>query len=318
MTFEPRKRVLVTGGTGMIGANLVPRLLANGHKVFMLIRSSASYLRLNPYEDQIRFVFGDMTNLESLKTAVITSRPDVVFHLASTRLNPQSIPTSEHLAVNVMGTENLLVALGKRDQTKLIYTSSIAAYGSGSNILEDQPLNPGTMLGVSKACASILLAAHSKATGSNIIDLRLCTPYGPWENPSRLIPNAILSALEGTDLAMSTGNQERDFIYISDVIDALMLCMHRDTPPGLVLNIGSGVGLQVKAVAQRILQIMGHPGKLRLGALETRSDEIMEMSANISAAKDKLGWIPSVSLDDGLRKSIEWFTKNKDLAVRLP
>ena len=132
-----------------------------------------------------------------------------------------------------------------------------------------------------------------------------------------LIPQAILSAIGGKNLLMSEGNQERDFVYVGDVVDALMLCTSQSFPAGSVFNIGSGVGVPVKTVAHRVLELMDNPSKLLLGALKTRPDEIMEMSADISAARDRLGWQPITPLDEGLRRSIAWFTENQEIALQL-
>ena len=307
----------MTGGTGMIGANLVPRLIADGYQVSMLVRPSSSLIRLKFVEKQVKFLYGDITDGDSLRAIVDESQPQVVFHLASTRLNPPSITAEEHLSVNVMGTQNLLDALKDSAGVKFIYTGSIAAYGAGSQLREDGPLLPGTLLGASKACASIILEANSRLHGTETVELRLCTLFGPWESPGRLIPQAILSAIDGQDLPMSEGNQERDFVYMGDVVDALMLCISGSFPPGSVFNIGSSVGVPVKTVAQRVLELMDNPSKILLGALETRPDEIMEMSADISAARDRLGWQPATSLDEGLRKSITWFTENQEIALQL-
>ena len=309
--------MLLTGGTGIIGANLVPRLIADGYQVFMLVRSDSSLTRLKPVENQVRFMYGDMKDGDSVRAVVEETQPQVVFHLASTRFNPPSITAEEHLSVNVLGTMRLLEALSKFPAVKVIFTGSTAAYGAGSQLREDGPMLPGTMLGASKACASILLETYSRLHEMNTIELRLFTPFGPWEDPARLIPHTILSALSGKDVAMSQGDQERDFVYVGDVIEALMLCAGRSLPSGSVFNIGSGVGTPVKRVAERVLELMGNPVELRLGALETRPDEIMEMSADISAARERLDWQPTTSLDEGLRESIAWFSENRELTLGL-
>ena len=283
----------------------------------MLVRPSSSLIRLKSVEKQVEFLYGDMKNGDSLQAAVEKSRPQVVFHLASTRLSPPTITAEEHLSVNVMGTQKLLEALKDSPGVKFIYTGSIAAYGAGSQLKEDGALFPGTMLGASKACASVLIKAYSELNGMDTTELRLCTPFGPWESPGRLIPHVILSAMDGQDLPMSKGDQERDFVYMADVIDALILCLSRSATAGRVFNIGSGVGVPVKTVARRVLELMNTPSKLLLGALETRSDEIMEMSADISVAKEQLDWQPTTSLDEGLRKSIAWYADNRELAFQL-
>jgi UDP-glucose 4-epimerase len=124
-----------------------------------------------------------------------------------------------------------------------------------------------------------------------------------------LIPDAILSALGGRDIAMTEGHQQRDFVYVSDVVSALLLATRRELQAGSVFNIGSGEGIPVRDVVTRILEIMGRPVKALMGSLPTRPDEIMKMSADNSRAGAQLDWKPAVSLDEGLRLSVSWFAK---------
>ena len=104
-------------------------------------------------------------------------------------------------------------------------------------------------------------------------------------------------------------------MYIDDVIEALILGAGSSLAPGTVLNIGSGSGTPIVKVAAEILGLMGDPVKLLVGAIQTRPDEIMEMSADISKTRKSLGWEPQVSLEEGLRKSIEWFTQHREPAA---
>jgi nucleoside-diphosphate-sugar epimerase len=245
------------------------------------------------------------------------AEPEVVFHLASTRFNPPG-EAQTHLRVNVLGTSHVLEALREFPDTTLVFTGSTAAYGAGSHLREDRPLSPETVFGASKACASVLVQTYVRLHGLRAIELRLFTPYGPWESARRLIPHTILSALAGRDVSLTSGEQERDFVYVDDVVDGLVLASTRDVAPGSVLNIGSGSGTTVRNVAGTVLDLMGNPVRMLLGAVPTRSDEIMTMSADIDAAGASLGWRPRTRLRDGLMKSIAWFTENPELAETLP
>jgi UDP-glucose 4-epimerase len=301
-------RILVTGGTGMIGMNLSVRLAAEGNTIFYFCRPSADPRKIDLLRNTGEIVFGDMGDASTVKAAVDTASPDIVFHLASTAFNGAH-SAAEHFQVITLGTLHLLDALRASPVQRLVVTGSIAEYGSGSMLREDHPLQPATLLGAAKANASLLVQTFSRLYNLPAVILRLCMPYGPWENPRRLIPHTILSALGGRDIEMTEGRQQRDFVYIDDVTSALLLAARRNVLPGSVFNIGSGEGTPVRDVVARILEIMGGPVKALMGAVPTRPDEIMKMSADNSSAALQLGWKPTVSMDEGLRRSLGWFAK---------
>ena len=310
-------RVLITGATGMIGAHLARRLLNDGYEVYATVRSDSNRIRLAPIESKLCFVPCDVTEREQVEAAVEAARPDVVFHLASTPFNPPTTSPYVHINVNVLGTLHLLEALRSMPDARLIFTGSAAVYGAGSSLREEQALLPGTLLGASKACASVFAQTYATLYGTQTAELRLFTPYGPWEHRGRLVPHVILSALANKNVSLSQGVQERDFLYVGDVEEALMQAAAISLPRASVLNIGSGVGTKVREVAELVLKLMGDPVRLLVGARPTRPDEIMEMSADVSAAKRAMGWSPETSLEDGLRHTIAWFTENRELALRL-
>jgi nucleoside-diphosphate-sugar epimerase len=317
MPDTSRVPVLVIGGTGMIGACLVHRLVAEGYAVSVFARPTSSLLRLQPVQQQIEIIRGDLTDKDGLRACVEKGAPQTVFHLASTPFNPPSIPVEIHLQVNVVGMVNLLEALRRCPETKLVFTGSANVYGEGSGSREDQALLPGNILGATKACATIWLQTYARLYKLAGVELRLYTPYGPWERPGRLISHTILSALKKQDIRMTSGNQERDYLFIDDVVDALMLAMTKPTPPGTVYNICSGQGVPIRDIVQRTLRLMGNPVKVELGALPTRPDEIWKFSGDNTAAHRALGWQPRIGLEEGLRRTIDWFVKNRDLAEQL-
>lgn len=310
--------MLITGGAGMVGANLAARLVADGAHVFVLVRPTTDTIRLRAIEHQLEYLVADLTDASAMREAVRRAKPEVVFHLASTLWARSSRDTAAvHVQTNVMGTLHLLEALREAPNARLVFTGSSAAYGGGSRLHEDRVLLPGTIYGAAKASASLLMRAYARAGGVQTVELRLFMPYGPWEDPVRLIPHTVLCALAGRDVAMTRGEQQRDLVYIDDVVDALLLAAIRPVPPGSVFNIGSGIGVSVRCVVERILHLMGNPVVPRIGAMPTRPDEIMELSADIMAARDGLGWEPRVSLDEGLRACIQWFTEHPGFAAHM-
>lgn len=309
--------VLITGGGGMVGANLAYRLVADGHHVHILTRRPDCPLRLEPVQGRVTLLTADLADRAAVRAAVERAAPDVVFHLASTPFNPP--PTSDrHVAVNVAGTDNLLAALSTaRPGARVVHTGSAAQYGSGDGLKEGDPDRPATLLGATKVAAAALLHAYGRLHGLTTVEIRLFTPYGPWERPGRLIPGTILSALRGEAVAIGDGRQERDFLHIDDTVDALVRAMTAPLATGTVLNVCSGIGMPIRAVVERVLDLMGNPVPLRVGVFPARPDEIWALSGDCSAARDQLGWVPKISLEEGLRTTIEWFRRHEGIARKL-
>lgn len=310
-------RVLVTGGGGMLGAHVVRQCLRDGWDVTVISRSPLCPGSLAELQGRIRLVQADLCNPDAVNSAAAKATPDVVVHLASTAFNPPP-SAALHLQVNVLGLANLVEALAVRQGLRIVCAGSAAQYGDGDGLGEDMAERPATWLGISKTCAAAVLHGAGRMLGWETVELRLFTPFGPWERTARLIPHTILSALRGETVALADGRPERDFIYVEDVADAVMRAMTRPLPRGAVINIGSGIGRSVAAVADRILELMGRPVGLRLGTRPTRADEIWQASANIERAGALLDWRPGIAFDQGLRRSIDWFSTCRERAEALP
>ena len=311
-------KVVVTGGTGMIGAGLTRRLVREGCEVSIVAREGSSRLRLRELDSRLRWWPADVRDADAVRRVIAEAKPDVVYHLASTAFNPPTIHAEDHLQTIVVGTANVLEALRDRPEVRIIATGSAAEYGSGAGLREDAPLHPATVLGAAKAAAGVLMHTYARAYHMQTVWLRVFTPYGSWERPGRLIPATILSALQGREVRLTDGVQSRDFFHVDDLVRALALAGRTSLPAGSTLNLCSGTAVRVWEVVERILGLMGHPVRALFGALARRPDEILESSGDNSAARRLLGWIPEIGLDDGLRRTIEWFRENRQLAQQLP
>jgi nucleoside-diphosphate-sugar epimerase len=318
------ERVLVTGGTGMVGANLLRRLVALGNRPFVFMRDPARMQRLEDIRACFECVPGDIADAAAVERAVETVKPRAVFHLASSYFNPPTLSAADHMNINAMGLLYLCEALTRAAQApqggkiRLVAAGSCAIYTGGSGLCEDAPVRPGSVFGVSKAAAGTIARFYASRHGIETVELRLFTPFGPWESARRLIPDTILSALDGRDVRIGHGAQQRDFVYVDDVVDALLrAATARLAEPWLSVNIGGGVGRPIRDVATRILELMGDPVGLTTGTRPVRADEIWEISADISTASQRLGWRPKVAFDDGLRRTIDWFRDHRALAQSL-
>ena len=310
--------VLVIGGAGAIGSNLVRRLVVDGYRVSVFSLPGPDLIRMDQLKNNIELIIGDLTVPGKIQETIVRLQPQIVYHLASSVwARVPGIGQADHLKVSGLGTLYLLEALKDRPQTRVVFTGTAAVYGPGEHFKEDAPIVPNTVFGACKAAASTLLQTYGRTFGLSTVELRFFMPYGPWEHPHRLIPQTILSVLEKRDLAMTSGEQKRDLVYIDDVVEALILAGTKQVKSGSIFNIGSGHAIPVKNIVKEIFTLMQSPRAPLLGRIPMRPDEIMTMSADITAARRDLGWEPRVSLTEGLKKSITWWEQNRDFAERI-
>lgn len=308
---------MITGATGMVGANLARRLVESGNRPVLLVRDPERLGRIESFRSQVDIVTADITDSDAVKATVGLTQPKIVYHLAGSFFNPPTLSAAEHMRINALGTLNLCEACKTVPGIRLVFAGSASVYAGGPCRTEDMALDPGSMFGVSKASGSMIVRTFGRLAEFETIELRLFGPYGPYENARRLIPDTILSALAGNDVCIGDGRQQRDFVYMDDVIDAFLLAATRTIPSGLTVNIASGQGRAIHDVAARVLTLMGDPVPLKTGSRSTRKDEIWEISGDITAARNHLGWVPKIDFDEGLRRTISWFAENRAMTTLL-
>lgn len=301
------RRVLITGGGGMIGANLVRHCLRNRAELFVTTRLPACPPRLRQVEAGLRLLQMDLQDPASVMAAVDRARPEIVVHLAATAFNP-SPAALDHVNVNVRGTACLLEALAGFAGSRFVQAGSAAQYGDGDALREDLPERPANWLGMTKTAAAALVHGAGRLHGLHTVELRLFTPFGPWEAPHRLIPHAVLSALAGKPIIIRDRRPQRDFVYVGDVVDALAAAMTEDVPTGSVVNIASGVGRSVLEVVEEVRRLTGRSVEIQVPDGAVRPDEIWRSSADIDRAVRLLGWRPRTSFSEALQRTIDWFT----------
>ncbi len=310
----------MTGASGFLGAHLVRRLIAQGMDVAVLVRDPGRALRLQALQVPIHTVLvGDLLDRERLQAAIAGWQPEVVYHLAAAGVNPAASTHLEMVQSNVVGTLNLLEACRGLAISRFVYAGSCAEYGSGRDLSEDRPPAPTNVYAASKAAAGLLVQTYGRTYGLPTVWLRPFMIYGPLERRGRLVVNTILTALSGEDVRMTGGEQERDFVYIDDVVEGFIRAADEAYPDavGQTINLASGKGLPIREVVRLILEIMGHPVKAVLGAVPYREGEMWLQSGDNRRARRLLDWAPRVSLREGLERTIAWCRQNRELAERL-
>lgn len=303
--------VLITGGAGFLGSALANRLAAEGTHVRVLDDLSAGERgRLDP---RVAFSGGDTRDIPKLWS--LLRGVDCVYHLAARVSVPESVlyPV-EYNEVNVGGTVSLLTAMrdaerAHRAAKRLVFASSGAIYGEQRDqpIREDAPPHPLTPYAVSKVASEQYVRAIGELWGIETVILRIFNAYGPGQplppSHASVIPRFLKQATGGGSLVLfGDGRQTRDFVYIDDVVDALVAAGRTAGISRSVINIGSGSEVSILALVETIERVLGK-GVHRLHSSEGKPG-VRRLVADVSLAQQKLGYTPRVSLEEGLRLTI--------------
>jgi len=305
--------VLVTGGTGFIGSHLVTRLLDEKAEVSVLVRNPAEIGRLEPYRDQVSLVEGDICQAELLGLEG-TFRPKLVFHLAAYGVERPLDGVNDAINVNVQGTSNLLTLFAGKSGTNLqafVYTGTGFEYGIGSGLRsESDELLPPNYYAASKAAGWLFCKAFAELHGIPVVGVRPFLAYGPNQGARRLVPYVVLSSLSGQNMKLTGGVQVRDFVYVGDVVEGILCAAKTPAAIGEIFNLGSGIGVSLRTVAQRIIELAGSTSRPLFGAIPYRKGEIWDLRADPSKSRQVLGWSAKTTLDDGLEQTIAWYREN--------
>ncbi|MBI3941610.1 MAG: NAD-dependent epimerase/dehydratase family protein [Chloroflexi bacterium] len=304
-------KYLITGGAGFIGIKLANRLVAEGHSVRVLddLSSGSTPDELHPDVD---FARGDVRDVPRLWT--LLREIDCVYHLAARVSVPESVlyPV-EYNGVNVGGTVALMTAVRDAGVKRVVLTSSGAIYGEQHQqpIQESAIAHPATPYAVSKLAAEYYVQAMARLYDIHAVVLRIFNAYGPGQPcpPSHppVIPQFVRQAMRGGSVVIfGNGQQTRDFIYVEDVIDALVAAGKITSKDEMILNIGSGQETTIDGLIALIGKILGksvHPIYSR-----AQSGGISRAVSDINLARQYLNFTPQVGLETGLRHMLEYYT----------
>lgn len=317
-TSFTRRRVLVTGGTGFLGAWLVEELVSLGAHVVVLVRDRPRRCRFfeERLETRVDQVDGDILDGELLIRTLNEFEIDTVFHLAAQALVPvANIHPLSTFRTNVEGTWNLLEACrvaGKRVR-RIVIASSDKAYGQAEQLptTEAAPLQGRFPYDVSKSCADLIATSYHASFGLPIAITRCGNFFGPGDyNTSRLVPGSILSLLRGEPpLIRSDGKLIRDWIFVRDGAHAYLTlaeAMDRGIGVGQAYNFSYGVQRTALELARMLAALSGHEG-LEPRVLGEAHHEIPHQYLDAARAQRELGWQAHYGLEEGLRLTLEWY-----------
>jgi len=309
------KNILVTGATGFVGANLVRRLIKNKNKIHIILRKTSDTWRINDVKEKLNIYYADLNNNKELNKVIQRIKPNIIYHLATYGSYPFHRENSlKILETNILGTYNLLNACIDYGFNAFINIGSSSEYGVKSNPMsENDLLEPNSYYGVAKASQTLLCQSLAKNNNLPIVNLRLFSPYGPYEEPTRLIPILINSCLIGKDLNLVSKKTVRDFNFIDDIVDAfLKTASNANKLSGEILNIANGKQRTLEEVVSLIINLTKSKSKLNWGGMKDYSPETGIWEADISKAKKLLKWQPNYDLERGIKETINWFKKNRN------
>jgi nucleoside-diphosphate-sugar epimerase len=290
-------RVLVTGASGFLGRHCLPRLVAGGAEVHAVARI--------PIElPGIRWHAADLLRAGSAFEVVKEVRPTHLLWLAwCTELGDYwTSPENEAWKRESLAALRVFLDGGG---SRAVMAGSCAEYDWSAGVCaESTQLDPATLYGRAKRDT---FEAASAMAGSALAWARLFFLYGPHERPQRLVPSVIRALLESREAECSDGRQRRDFLYVDDAADALVRLL--GSPHAGAVNVASGGAVAVREVVQMIADQLGRSEWVRFGARPTPADEPAEIVADTRLLNERVGWRPSVSLADGIARSIAWWRR---------
>lgn len=288
-----KKKILITGATGFLGSALLKR---GGELKGRLYPTASKKM--------------DLTNFSEVSKVIKKIKPDIIYHLGAIVNLARDFKVGQKcIEVNIKGTLNLLEALRDIGLERFIFANTEEVYGEGPiPYHEDQTVSPPSPYAISKITGEYFAKIYAKTLDFKLISLRIGTMYGPGLPKHRFISQIIIKALKNENIPLTWGKKKRDYVYIDDVVDALILTkdivLNDDFT---VLNIGSGVSYTLKELVERILRITKSNSKCLWGKIPDRILEADEWLLDISRARKLLHWKPKTSLEEGIKKIVSYY-----------
>jgi nucleoside-diphosphate-sugar epimerase len=311
--INKKLRVLVTGATGFIGGHLVPRLVERGCDVYSLERYVTGRYVLGQRRE-VKTVFGDLKEYFAVKRVVQEVQPDAVVHLAA--VSPVAFSYDhphEVIQTNFLGTVNLAESCLREapDFKQFLFASTSETYGNGPNPkTEDTPQNPNSPYAVSKHACEKYLMYMRDAHGFPVTILRNFNTYGRKDNTHFVVERAIVQMLQEKTISLGDPTPVRDLQYVDSHVSSFLTCLDKPEAEGEVFNFCTGRGISIKQLAELIGEIIGFNGEILWNTIPARPLDIRELVGDCSKARRLLGWEPKVTLEEGLRLTID-FWKNR-------
>ena len=302
------KRVLITGASGFVGANLALRMLEDGHRVCLLLREESNTWRLDEKLDQFETIKLDLLDFDAVSKAVADFKPDWVFHLAVSGAYSWQTDWKKIVDTNLTSTISLVEACAKTGFECFINTGSSSEYGFFDHApSENEAVEPNSYYAITKVAATNTCRYVAERDKLRIPTLRLYSVYGPYEDPRRLMPTLIRKGMAGELPPLVDPSIARDYIYIDDVVDAFLKTARRtDYEPGAVFNVGTGIQTTIEEIVDIAREELSIEAEPNWGSMDNRVWDSSVWVANIDKIEDVLDWHPKVSVKEGFKRFVQW------------
>jgi nucleoside-diphosphate-sugar epimerase len=319
MTIE-NEEILVTGGCGFIGTHIAKSLMQKNEVTILdnFLTGKLQNLKFLRKFGKARFVKGSVRDF-NLVRRLIEGKDRVLHFAAVVGVEQATQKPIDVLDTELIGTSNILRCCLETDCQKVLYASSSEVYGESEGVAckEEMTAAPRSVYGVAKLACELYCRSYFTEYGLNTVSIRYFNVYGPLQDERFVISRFIRNVLKRrSPTVYFDGLQTRDFTYIDDVVEGSLLALEKEELSGRTLNIGTGIPTTIKSLAEKVIDLCGMKEEVEIEfrpPLQTRSEEfeIKNRQTDVSLMKEFLGYDPPTSLEDGLRKTIDWY-KNKD------
>lgn len=309
----------MTGGAGFIGSHLVETLVSIGASVRTLVRynsrnSIGNITDLDPtIQDKIDITFGNIS--DPYHTSQAVKDIDIVFHLAALIGIPYSyIASQQYIITNILGTLNVLEACREHSVAKIVHTSTSETYGTAKCMPQDEehPLQAQSPYAATKIGADKLAESYFLSFDLPVAIIRPFNTYGPRQSARAIIPTLISQVLCREEIHVGNLTPRRDFNFVTDTVSAFLAVGATDKTTGQVLNVGSGTLISIGKILEIIQRIQGQnkPVIIDQERIRPEKSEVMQLQCDNRKIQKLTGWKPSISLEEGLRLTINWVSRH--------
>lgn len=307
--------ILVTGGAGFIGSNLILKLLELGHSVVCVDNMNKYYDpelkkdRLALFKDKVRFYEVDISDKKELENIFRKNKIDKICHLAAQAGVRYSLENPFiYGKYNYIGTLNILELAKQHKIMHIVFASTSSIYGSNKNMpfTEDQRVDsPVSIYSASKRACELLAFSYNKLYSINVTCLRFFTVYGPFGRPDMALFKFTKNILANKEIEVfNKGDMKRDFTYVGDIVEGFVKAM--DKPMGFeIINLGCGDSVKLMDMIKTLENVLGKKAKLKM--MPMQQGDVKETFADITKAKKLLGYAPKVNLEKGIIQFVQWY-----------